>query len=143
METHQLLRHAILVARKLTRDADADCLAGVALHNALRLYDPARGVPIDKFVGFCVKREVRGMQRKQRKSKELLQPEEYWERVTIEVKEEDDPPDADWILLFERYIEGYKLRNLAHKYRVSVYRMEKMLAAALSRISDRVKRQSI
>lgn len=138
----ELLKLAYQVARRYTKkwDPEYQSLAHWGAFRALRTYEPERGVPLEAWVVFMVKRAIQGFWRRNNRYK--TQSNYFWAELPEQTQEADA---GAWDLLdklseFDRavaidyWIEGMTVRNIAHKYDVNPRRLGRYMGKLKARI---------
>lgn len=140
-----LLQVAYRAARRVTRDVEAESIAHTAMLKAVRAYDPERGIPLERFVSFAVKRNVYCWLRDNRRMKQ-------WDMLCIsqrdvpyrEKPERSDAEDVRKLLsayelaiLLARHANERSIRSIADEHGVSYSRMAHELECAEKKLRRR------
>ena len=143
MELHECLKYAKRVAFNMWKDPEAESIAGISAWTAHRTFDPARGVPIERWVALVTKRDIWSFWRKMRLRKASTCSFQFAEdEVDITPPSYDtetvDIPQAEWMLLVDNHINGIPIDVLARRWGCTTFQMKKFLRAAEQRFKDAV-----
>lgn len=146
-----MLRFAINVARRITRDTEGESAAGNALARALRTYDGR--VHIHGWITVCVRREVycalRKMYRPRRKEfgdVGAMVTNYYAEDASLfdMLPGREAEPNIDSVtelldeettqLLYDRYVYEHSYKHMADERGITWYQLRLRLQAAVSRL---------
>jgi hypothetical protein len=125
----EMLKYALQVARRMSRDQETESLAGVAAWRAWTTYRPELGdwrPYVSKFVRLSIQYYWRTRKPVLLEAPELIPAKEDSEQLDI--------PMEDWQLLVESYIDRWPMDVIARRHGVTVYRIKKQLTGALSRL---------
>jgi hypothetical protein len=156
----ELLSYAQRVAYKYSRSSDPEIgsLAGAALRRATESYDPYRGltaeaaalvrvmpedikqqflIPPKRWVAIVVKQYVKDYWRKKSKHKEEQCSELWWSIVaTFDESEEELVCQADWMLLYEKYIDRWPWDVVARRHGWSMKEARAAVNGAVQRFKE-------
>ncbi len=143
MELVEALRLAKNVAISMTRDPEAESLAGLAAWKAQQTFDASKNVPWEAWVIRLTRQHVQYYcrQKKSRIEKTFsdmntTEDADFAETVIQPPLDEDRPniPDADWQLLVENLVEKCPVSVLVRRYRMSDRKVRAKLEAAKYRL---------
>lgn len=111
--------------------------ANVAAWRAFEAFDGTG--TMQGFVALCVKRHIWCLWRKAAKAPITQLTFSWWEQNICDVEpqcDEQTVPQEDIQLLSEYYIDKWPLDVVARRHSVTVYRIRKMIRAAVDRLSE-------
>lgn len=106
----ELYELAIKIATCVWNDDEARSAAGPAMLKAVAAYDPSRGVPLEGFVSFCVRRAAQDALR--RRNKYFVQLEPFFWNCLDDVS---TGIPAEYPLLVEHYMKRVPITTLAEQ----------------------------
>lgn len=120
----------------MSNDPEVESLACITAWRSLALFDPTRGVPLERWVKRNVKVAVWDYWRKlKRRREEHLDPEQ-WERKEAEEDYEELIAQPTLQLLTERYIDRWPLDVLASRHGISAAEVKRHLKSALAELLE-------
>lgn len=123
----EMLPFAIRVARKMTWDPEAESIAAIAMLKALRAYDESKGVPLKRWIAYCVKIDVYHYWRKVKvRAKVELRSEEWWEAGECLASYDDEICEAElppilFQMLYDHYVNHWAIDVIARRYGLSIH----------------------
>lgn len=140
MELKEALELALRVSKHMTKDPEAESLAGLAAWKAHRTFDETKNVPWEAWVFLITKQHVISYWRKKSRQEIAfsdLDTETFFFSDTVsqtEDSEDLDIPHQDWRLLMESRVLLWPHPVLERRYKVSNRGLKKMLRAAEARL---------
>ena len=138
MEVQEALKLALSVARRMSRDPEAEGLANEAVAYVFR--NPRPGVPIEAQVRVVTKCHVWYWWRQNAlyRPKLVQEPEDGWPHPAEGAEHASELPKGvtpyDWMLLHERYVERRPLCQLAARRGLCTSDMKRALLRAEDRL---------
>lgn len=129
-----MLSFATAVARRMSRDPEAESLANMTVLLAVRSYDGR--IPLERWVAACVKRNIWHMWRKGKRRPKATDP---W---LLEAVSMDDPPedsklsDFEWRIVCEKYVDKWADDVIARRNGLTLYEVRKLLKFAVRRLQE-------
>lgn len=122
----------------MSKDPEVESYAGSAALRACREYDEEKGVPLKRWVAYCVKIDVWCYWRTLKRRREEQLTDCKWETVSIEwgPEETNELTSEEWQILCESYIERWCLDVIARRHNISsVYKLKKLMRAAEAKLT--------
>lgn len=160
MQIKEALELALSVARRMSRDPEAESWAGMAAWHAFKTFKPSLNVPWQAWVTRVTKQHICYLWRTAKRRREVqfsqMQTTSFdetpMEQLVPDANLDSEPMDmspADWQLLVEHLIEGWPIDVLERRYNLSNRQIRYRLEAvkdeflALIRLDRRVAYDSI
>ena len=138
----ELLHFAKRVAFRASKDPEAESVMHEAVLKAVRAFDPAKQVPLKKWVALVVERDVWCYGRKQKRRAECVEPEILADTlIAPEWVPEPDIHPADWQIVYERYVKKLPIDVIARVRLITVYEAQKLLKAAEARCKEAMRNE--
>jgi DNA-directed RNA polymerase specialized sigma24 family protein len=131
LSLEETLAYAKRVAFRMSRDPEAESLAGVAAWSAHREFDGTRNVPYKRWIAVCVRMAVYHHWRKRARRPEETRQDLFWEDVySLDEIDLDSTWTEDFQLLTESFVDRWPLDVIARRHGMTVYAVRKRLAEA-------------